>query len=185
MEKDAISAGVSKIGGLFSTADVRILICYILSSFDEPVPGNMLCEILHSEGIANTFEVSDSLAFLIENGHIKELEKNGELVITESGLDVAKTLNTSISSVVKDRAYTAVLKAMIKLKNAKETDFEISKEDGRVFLTCSALDQGKPFMSIKLLLGDEEQAVFVKKKFLENTSEVFSKIYEILTKNDK
>ncbi len=183
MEKDAISAGVSKIGGLFSTADVRILICYILSSFDEPMSGNMLCEVLHSEGIANTFEVSDSIAFLIDNGHIKELTDNGGLIITASGLDVAKTLNTNLSFIVKDRAFTAVLKAMVKLKNSKETDFVIEKEYGRVFITCSALDQGKPFMSIRLLLGDEEQALFVKKKFLENTSEIFSTIYEMLTKD--
>ena len=29
MEKDALSAGVSKVGGLFSTAEIKILVCYI------------------------------------------------------------------------------------------------------------------------------------------------------------
>ena len=30
MENDALAAGVSRIGGLFGTADIRILICYII-----------------------------------------------------------------------------------------------------------------------------------------------------------
>lgn len=183
MERDAISAGVSKIGGLFSTADIRILICYILATFNEPISGTMFCETLHSEGIANIFELSDSLAFLTNSGHIEELD-DGNFIITDNGRHVADTLNTNLSVIVKERAYTAVLKMMVKLRNAKETEFKISHEDGRTFLTCSAIDQGKPFMSIKLLLGDEDQAIFIKQKFLENTSEIFSKLLEMLTRRD-
>ena len=71
MEKDAVSAGVSEIGGLFSTAEVRILICYIISSINQPVPGRMLGDLLHYEGIANVFEVNDSIASLCESGQLK------------------------------------------------------------------------------------------------------------------
>ena len=86
MEKDAISAGVSKIGGLFTTADVRILICYLLSSVSDPVPATLLCETLHSEGIANAFEVSDSISFLTDSGHIKECDnEKGRFVETDNG----------------------------------------------------------------------------------------------------
>ena len=74
---------------------------------------------------------------------------------------------------------------LVKDRNAKETDFKITKEDNRTFLTCSAIDQGKPFMSIKLLLGDEDQAIFVKEKFLEKASEIYSTVFDILTKSDK
>ena len=182
MEHDAITAGVSKIGGLFDTADVKVLICYILSSINEPVPGTMLGEVLHHEGIANIFEVSDCLASLTETGHLQELnDEDGTYTITDSGRDVADTLKTSLSTVVKERAYTAVLKMFSRFKNAKETDFKITREDDRIFLTCSALDRGKPFMSIKLLMTDEDQAVFVKEKFLSNTSKIYSKLIEMLT----
>ncbi len=183
MERDAISAGVSKIGGLFNTADIRILICYILSSLTEPVNGTMLCEVLHHEGIANAFEVSDSLAFLEENGHIEEVKAADGYIITEIGRNVANTLTTSVSSVVKDRAYTAVVKMMIRLRNAKETDFKISRENDRIFLTCSALDRGVPFMSIKLLVSDEDQAMFIKDKFLDKSSEIYSRLMEMITKD--
>ena len=86
MEKDAVSAGVSEIGGLFSTAEIRILICYVISSIGQPVPGRMLADVLHYEGIANVFEVNDSIASLCESGQIKFFsEKEDTYVITESG----------------------------------------------------------------------------------------------------
>ncbi len=183
MERDAIPAGVSKIGGLFSTADIRILICYILSSVQEPVPGTMLCEVLHHEGIANIFEVSDSLAFLTDSGHIEELDdESGSYIVTDSGRDVAETLKTSLSMLVKQRAFAAVMKTLARIRNAKETDFKITTEDGRMYITCSALDNNTPFLSVKLLVSDEDQALFVKDKFLDRAPEIYSKLIEMLTK---
>ena len=185
MEKDAITAGVNKIGGLFNTADIKILICYILSSLNEAVPGNMMCEVLHHEGIANIFEVSDALASLTNTGHIKELDDaDGSFIITDSGKDVAETLKTNVAIVVRERAYSAVLKMLVRFKNAKQTDFKISRENDRIYLTCSALDKEFPFMSIKLLVADEDQALFIKDKFLNNTSEIYSKLIEMITRKD-
>ena len=87
MERDAVSAGVSEIGGLFSTADIRILICYLLSSIKDPVPGRKLADLLHFEGIANCFEVNDSIAFLLNNGQRFALHfdcKSCEMTVKEA-----------------------------------------------------------------------------------------------------
>lgn len=183
MEKDAVSAGVSEIGGLFSTAEVRILICYILSSINEPVPGRMLGDVLHYEGIANYFEVNDSIAALCKSGQIKVFsEEEDTYIITESGRNIAQTLKTTLPFSVKDRAYTAALKMVSRFKNTKETDIKISREGDKTFITCSAIDNGAPFMSVKLLVTDEEQAIFIKEKFISNPSEIYSELIELLTK---
>ena len=182
MEKDAVSAGVSNVGGLFNTTEIRILICYILSSIDDPVPGQMLANVLHYEGIANCFEVNDSIASLQKSGHLKTVdEKDDTYIITETGRDIAETLKTSLPFSVKDRAYTAALKMVSRFKNAKQNDIKITKEDGKTFITCSAIDNGQPFMSVKLLVSDEEQAIFIKNKFL-NDSGIYSEIIDLLTK---
>ena len=73
MENDAIGAGVRN-GGLFSTTEIRILICYILNAIKEPVPAMMLSNILHFEGIANGFEVSDAISNLEKNGQIAPVD---------------------------------------------------------------------------------------------------------------
>lgn len=186
MERDAVSAGVSEIGGLFTTAEIRILICYLLSSIKDPVPGRKLADMLHYEAIANCFEVNDSIAFLEKNGQIKLVdEKEDTYVITEKGRNVAETLKTSLSYAVKDKALRASLKMVSRYRNAKETDIKISREGNRTFITCSALDGESPFMSVKLMVTDEDQALYIKERFIDNPSYIYSEIIDLLTKDEQ
>lgn len=183
MERDAVSAGVSEIGGLFNVAEIRILICYILSSIKDPVPGRMLADVLHYEGIANVFEVNDSIAVLCESGHIKPFNHEEDTyVITAKGQQTAETLKTSLSYSVKDRAYSAALRMVSRFNHSKETDIKISREGNRTFITCSAIDGIDAFMSVKLMVTDEEQAMFIKEKFLNDPSKIYSQLIDLLTK---
>lgn len=182
MENNASSAGVLR-GGLFNTTEIKILICYILTTIGEPVPINMLINVLHMEGIANGFEVSDAVMALTNSGQLVQADmKDDTYTVTESGRSVAKELNTSLSLTVKDRAYVATLKMFTRFKNSKDTNFEITHEDGATYLTCSAQDGKRTFLSIKILLADESQAGFIKERFLDNPSEIFSKVMEMLIK---
>ncbi len=183
MEKDALTAGVSEVGGLFTTAEIRVLICYIFSSINGAVPGNLLANTLHYEGIANCFEVNDSIDYLCQKGQLKQVNAMDDTyIITESGKEVAETLKTTLSVVVKERAYNAAFKMYSRFKNAKETDIKISREDNKTFITCSAFDENTPFMSIKLMVSDEEQAIHIKERFLNNPSEIYSTVIDLLTK---
>lgn len=183
MEKDAVSAGVSQFGGLFTTAEVRILICYIISKINKAVPGNLLANTLHFEGIANCFEVNDSIAHLVKSGQLECVnEKDDTYIITKSGKDVAETLKTSLSITVRERAYNAATKMLAHFKNTKETDIKISREGDKTFITCSAIDEDTPFMSVKLLACDEDQALFIKEKFLSDPTKIYSSIIDLLTK---
>jgi hypothetical protein len=183
LEKDAVSAGVSEYGGLFTTAEIRILICYILSSIGSPVPGNLLANTLHYEGIANCFEVNDSIAYLTKNGQLKLIdEKEDTYITTESGKNIADTLKTLLSMTTKERAYNAATKMLSRFKNAKETDIKISREGDKTFITCSAIDDDSPFMSVKLLACDEDQALFIKEKFLSDPTKIYSSLIDLLTK---
>lgn len=181
MEKNASGAGVAR-GGLFSTSEIKILICYILSAIDEPVPVDMLANVLHYEGLANAFEVSDAVVSLSQSGQIIATDATEQIYqITNSGRNTATTLKSSLSSVVKERAYLAVMKMFAKFKNAKDNQFEITHENGATYLSCSAIDNGKPFITVKLLITDDDQGSFIREKFLENPSAIYSKIIEMLT----
>ena len=181
MEKNASGAGVSR-GGLFSTSEIKILICYILSAIDDPVPVDMVANVLHYEGLANAFEVSDAVVSLSASGQIVATDESEQIyAITDSGRNTADTLKSSLSSVVKERAYLAVMKMFAKFKNAKDNTFEIIHENGATYLSCSALDGGKPFLTVKLLITDEDQGSYIREKFLENPARIYSKIIEMLT----
>lgn len=181
MEKNASGAGVAR-GGLFSTAEIKILICYILSAIDQPVPVDMLANVLHYEGLANAFEVSDAVVSLSASGQIEATDSTEQTYqITDTGKTTAATLKSSLSSVVKERAYLAVMKMFAKFKNSKDNVFEITHENDATYLSCSAIDGGKPFITIKMLITDDEQGRFISERFLENPSAIYSKIIEMLT----
>lgn len=183
MEKDASSAGVDPVGGLFSTADIRVLVCYILDALPVPVPAELLVITLHAEGIANGFEVSDAIAHLIEGGHlVLKDEKDDSYTVTQTGKDIAQTLKSSLSIAVKSRAYQVTLKMVSRFYRAKENDIHISRENGNTYITCAALDHDKPFLSVKLLVTDEDQANLIKERFLDLGNDLYTDIIERLTK---
>ncbi|MCQ2455510.1 MAG: DUF4364 family protein [Clostridia bacterium] len=182
MENNAVSAGV-KLGGLFNSTEIRILICYILNSIGEPVPSSLLVNELHFEGIANAFEVSDAIVYLAKNGHILLADKEDDsYTVTEKGIDTANSLKTSLSLTVKDRAFALTVRMLSRLKNAKQTDFKIEYENGVPYIVCSVLDGELPLLSIKLLLSDENQSSAIKERFLDNPNEIYKIIIDKLTK---
>lgn len=184
MERDAVSAGVSSVGGLFNTAEIKILICYIFSGINQPVPGQMLANVLHYEGIANCFEVNDCIDSLCKSGQLKVINpKEDTYLITESGKDIAQTLKSSLPFAVKDRAYSAAMKMFARFKNAKDSEFIIAREGDKTYITCSALDNGQPFVSVKLLVTDEDQAICIKEKFINDSAKIYSGIIDLLTNN--
>ena len=181
MENNASGAGV-KLGGLFNTTDIKILICYLLATINEPIPANMLANLLHYEGIANAFEVSDAIVTLARNGQIEQYdEKEDTYIITESGKNTAETLKTSISYLVKDRAYAAAIKMLSRFKNAKDTSFELKRENGKLYYTCSILDRNIPFFSVTLQITDEDQAKIIKEKFLDDPAKIYSLFIDNIT----
>ena len=182
LENNASSAGVT-LGGLYNTAEIKILICYILSAIKEPVPAAMLSNELHFAGLANGFEVSDAIVSLSESGHIKSTDSSDTAyVITEKGKLIAEELKTSISYTVKDRAFAVTVKMLSHIKNIEQTEFEVVRENDVPYIVCTVKDSSLPLMSIKILLSDEGQATAIKERFLENPTEIYLNIIEKLTK---
>lgn len=182
MENDASSAGVN-LGGVFGIAEIKILICYIFATINEPIPADMLTNLLHFEGIANGFEVSDAIISLTKSGQLSLYDaKDDTYIITENGKEVAKTLKSSLSYTVRDRASAAAIKMLSRFKNAKNTEIITTKENGATYVTCSILDNERPFMSVKLMVTDEDQARVIKESFLDDPVAVYKKVIETLTK---
>ena len=182
MENNAVSAGV-KLGGLFNSTEIRILICYILNAVGEPIPSSILVNELHFEGIANAFELSDAIVSLSKNGNIRLVDKDTDAYeITEKGIETANTLKTSLSYTVRDRAFLITVKMLSRMKNAKQTRFEIINENNIPYIVCTVLDGDLPLMSIKLLLSDESQSSAIKERFLSDPAEIYRMIIDKLTK---
>ena len=182
MERDALTAGVAR-GGLVSTADIKVLICYLLSTLKTPVPAQKMADTLHLEGVANYFEISDAFTKLEQSGHISLVpDKDDNLyVITLSGADVAKTLLTSVPYSVREKAYKLSLRMMARYKNEHENNIFIEKTENGYIVNCSVLDGANEMMTVRLVAADSNQADMIKQAFLNDASNIYSSIIEIIT----
>ena len=94
MRQDAFTGGVDP-GGLWNQNDIRILLCYILSSVNAPLSGQDLSEILQRKALANYFEAGDALAALEQRGNVVR-DEDGCYRVTEAGREIAETLDATL-----------------------------------------------------------------------------------------
>ena len=182
MEHDAISANVSR-GGLKSTAEIKILVLYLLMHVDEPVPSNQVSDLLHVEGIANTFEVNDAFHQLSNNGLIDAIDEEGTaFIINAKGCDAAQTLQSTVPFTVREKSLKLLKKMLKRNRNIRETDIKIERNGNGVYITCSALEKDKTVMSFSLQATDYDQAFRIKENFLDDPSAVYRVLVDILTK---
>ena len=183
MQYDAINAGVNP-GGLHSRTEIRVLICYILNNIASPVPLDVVKEQLHFEGIANFFEVSFAITELVESHHISvSLNENNKAfyTINDEGRNVAETLSKSLPQSVKDNALTLANRIVSRMINEHQNRVVIEKSTFGFYVNCTIMERDFEVASVKLLVPDEETALNVKERFLQNPSETLLNITSSLT----
>lgn len=180
LESNAISAGV---GSLISVAEIKVLICYVISGVKAPVPGKQLANMFNIEGIANYFEVIDALDALTKSENLIYNEVDDTYTVTEKGAGASDTLKTILPYTIKERAFALTAKMIARLKNAKETRIETIKENDMMYLVCSAVENGADLMSVKIMVTDETQAAAIKERFLDDPSKVYTGLVDLLTGN--
>lgn len=182
MEHDAISANVAR-GGLKSTAEIKVLVLYLLMHLDEPLPSNQIADLLHLEGIANTFEVNDAFYQLCNNGLIYEAEGTTEAyLINDNGRDAGQTLQSSVPFTVREKSLNIAKKMLERNRHIRETDIKVERNEKGIFITCSAVENNKVIMSFTLQAADDDQVFRIRENFLDDPSLVYRTLIDLLTK---
>ncbi len=189
MNHDAFSAGVEP-GGLYSSQEIKILICYMLAGVDEPLPRQSVLEIIATGGMANFFEAGAAIDELIRLHNLTEGE-DGRLYLTEDGRQAASTLSGMIPFTLRERSVQAALKLLTRMRREKENRVTVKKlEHGRL-VTCEIQDAGQPLLSFSLRVADDLQAGLIRERFLEDPTLIYSSLIALLTgdaawkRNDK
>ena len=179
MNHDAFSAGVEP-GGLYSSQEIKILICYMLAGVDEPLPRQSVLEIIAAGGMANFFEAGAAIDELIRLHNLTEGE-DGRLYLTEDGRQAAYTLSGMIPFTLRERSVQAALKLLTRMRREKENRVTVKKlEHGRL-VTCEIQDAGQPLLSFSLRVADDLQAGLIRERFLEDPTLIYSSLIALLT----
>lgn len=179
MGRDAFTGGVEP-GGLWSKNDIRILICYILSSVNEPLSREDIGQVLQGRALANYFESGEALAALEELGHIEPVGEG--YTCTPTGREIANRLDSSLPLAVRDKALEAALLLSARARARRENRVEIQESEKGCLVTCSIFGGGEiELMRVSLYVPDRAQAGMVEKRFYENPEGIYRLLLAGLT----
>ena len=183
MKFDAFTAGVNP-GGLRSKIDIKLLICYILTSIKEPMSKEDVISILQNNNLANYFDTSDSFSDLFESGNIKKVNENSNLyTVTESGKLIATHLDSALPITIREKALCATINLMAKIKRETENTVDIKKDKNGYSVTCNISGGEIDLLSFNLYVPDKLQAELVKENFQKNPGVIYECLLALLTKD--
>ncbi len=180
MDQDAFTGGVEP-GGLWNRNDIRILLCYILNSAGAPLSLEDLERILQEKALANYFEVSDALSALEEQGHIEQ--SDGLYSVTETGREIAGSLDNTLPLSVRDKALEAALSLLASARRERENRVEILETKNGVKVSCHVCDGELELMSFSLYVPDKAQAQIVKRNFHKDPAALYQLLLAVLTED--
>ena len=181
----AFSGGVEP-GGLRTTSDIRILICYLLNSVDAPLSTEDILDVCQDKGIANYFEVIDALSGLEERNCIKLIKQDKDLdcyVIEPRGRAIAETLDVAIPLSVREKAVEAATVMLSKAKVERENSVEIIKTEKGYNVTCHISDGEIDLMSFSIYVPDFYQARKVRVNFLRDPARTYRILLASVTRS--
>ncbi len=167
MEYDTFTAGVGP-GGLRTKNDIRVLLCYLLSSAGAPLKQEDILAILQQYDLANYFEIMDALSDLQKKGLIsmeKEQGTAGLLTIEPLGQEVANQLDVTLPISIREKTVAAAMNLLARAKREQENRVEIKKNDKGYSVTCHVSDGEMDLMAFTLYAPDLYQARLIKRNF--------------------
>lgn len=167
---------------IFESGDLKILICYMLTSLGEPLPATELSQLFHYEGIANYFDTQTAIDNLQKDGYIEETSKD-MFAATEKGYDLSHTLKDSVSAVLRTKVYNAVVKMLARYKAERDTDISVTKCESGYLLTYKVMSGEDTMLAFSIMLPNMSQANELKDKILKDPKYYCDSFINLLTED--
>jgi hypothetical protein len=181
MNFDVLTEGIEP-GGLRTKSDIRILICYLLTSTGTPLSKEDLIQCTVNNGLANYFEVTDAISDMVAKGIIKISGNNSELCCaTETAQQISKQLDSELPPAVRHKALCAAIGLLAKAKREKENRVEITPERNGCRVTCHISGGTTDLMNFSLAVPDNAQAEIVKKNFQDSPETIYRMLLALVT----
>jgi len=155
--------------------DIQILLLYILDRLPAPVDDVVLADLALFDGGFTWFEYAESLASLVQTGHVTE--ENGKYEITEKGRRNVGYVGSSLPYSVRSKAdrLTAPVAARLRRENQIETSSE-TNEDGSCTVSLRLSDGVGEVIALRLAVPDEKSAAEIEGKFKKQAEKIYNSI---------
>lgn len=177
---DAFTAGVEP-GGLTTSQEIKILLCYMLGSVGQPISRDAVTEIIVGEGMANYFDTEEAIEELLRLQHLVQGD-NRLIATTVTGGQIGDSLATRIPYTLRERSVKAAVQLLRRREIEKDNKVEIRPlEEGGCEVTCSVMDGGRALLSVTLRVADKWQAEQIKERFIADPALLYRSNFAVLT----
>lgn len=183
MAFDTFDEGVN-LGGMRSKNEIKTLICYLYNSVKENMDKGIVIQAILKQGLANYFETSSAFDDLVMNGNlIPADDEHKTYSLTKNGAEIAKQLDSTVAYTIKEKAYACAVKLLAEKKKEIENKVNIIKNDNGFTVECSVSGGDMELMKLDIYAPEMEQALILKKNFLDNPKKAYKIMLALLTKD--
>lgn len=183
MAFDTFDEGIN-LGGMRSKNEIKTLICYLYNSVKENMDKGIIIQAILKQGLANYFETSSAFDDLVMNGNLVPADDEHKTYsLTEKGTEIAKQLDSTVAYTIKEKAYACAVKLLAEKKKEIENRVNISKNDNGFTVECSVSGGDMDLMKLNIYAPEMEQALILKKNFLDNPNKAYKVMLALLTKD--
>lgn len=176
----AFSAGV-KPGGLTSSTEIRILLCYLLATVGEPLTREEIEAALIGQQLVNYFEYATALGTLAEN-ELLSCDEEGRYTVTEKGARIAGDLSTTLPRSVRESAVRAAISALRFSQKKRQHHARYTRlADGSYSVHCEIADSQGAVFSLDMAMPDDLTAQAVCTRFVEQGAEIYQVMLAAVT----
>ncbi len=176
-DSNAFTQGVSP-GGLRNTAQIKLLIEYLVSRLDEPLTADIAVEALTKHMLANYFESVQAVDELTENGSLLR-DESGILTLTDKGRRTLSEIGGELPASVRERALADAAAVQLRKRLEGATDAKIEQAEEGYNVTCRILHKNKVLMSVTLSAVDYEQAEKIRDTFNDDPAGIYGSIISL------
>mgnify|MGYP000768942383 FL=1 len=183
MAFDTFDEGIN-LGGMRSKNEIKTLICYLYNSVKENMDKGIVIQAILKQGLANCFETSSAFDDLVMNGNlIPADDEHKTYSLTKNGAEIAKQLDSTVAYTIKEKAYACAVKLLAEKKKEIENKVNIMKNDNGFTVECSVSGGDMELMKLDIYAPEMEQALILKKNFLDNPKKAYKIMLALLTKD--
>ena len=183
MAFDTFDEGIN-LGGMRSKNEIKTLICYLYNSVKENMDKGIVIQAILKQGLANYFETSSAFDDLVMNGNlIPADDEHKTYSLTKNGAEIAKQLDSTVAYTIKEKAYACAVKLLAEKKKEIENKVNITKNNNGFTVECSVSGGDMELMKLDIYAPEMEQALILKKNFLDNPKKSYKIMLALLTKD--
>lgn len=180
LPREAFTAGV-KPGGLTTTTQIRILLCYVIRTVAQPLSREEVEQALLEKELVNYFELASGLADLEQQQLVTVAD--GRYHITEKGRSVADLLITDLPRSVREQAVQAAVYAQQWARKKAENQAVVRCENGSYVVDCRIEELGQEVFRLALAMPDRATAEAARDAFIEQGGEYYKVMLAALSGN--